>query len=85
MKGRRVGKVRKIVDWVAGLTLLAIGLIGLFVPVLQGWVFILAGLAVLSSHSRWARAILDRIKGLGRKVGEKIRRRRSGADDGSND
>ena len=75
MKRRQVSKVRMIVDWVVGLMLIGIGLVGGIVPVLQGWVFILAGLAVLSSHSRWARAILDRLKGIGRKIRDKIRRR----------
>ena len=69
--------VRRIVDWVLGLTLIGVGIVGGFVPILQGWVFILAGLAVLSSHSRWARAILDRLKGYGRKLRTKVRERRS--------
>lgn len=68
--------VRRIVDWVLGLTLIGVGIVGGFVPILQGWVFILAGLAVLSSHSRWARAILDRLKGYGRKLRTKVRERR---------
>jgi uncharacterized membrane protein YbaN (DUF454 family) len=69
--------VRRIIDWILGLTLIGLGIVGGFVPVLQGWVLILAGLAVLSSHSRWARAILDRLKGLGRKLRTKIGERRS--------
>ena len=69
--------VRRIVDWVVGLTLIGVGIVGGFVPILQGWVFILAGLAVLSSHSRWARAILDRLKGYGRKLRTKVRERRN--------
>lgn len=86
-------RVRKIVDWVVGLTLIAIGIIGGFIPILQGWVFILAGLAVLSSHSRWAKAILDRVKETGRDVREKVseryqrrrQRREGGREDGSVD
>jgi uncharacterized membrane protein YbaN (DUF454 family) len=70
------------VDWVIGLTLIAIGVVGGLVPVFQGWVFVLAGLAVLSSHSRWARAILQRVKGVGRKLRTKIRERRSRTDRG---
>jgi len=68
--------VRRIIDWILGLTLIGLGIVGGFVPILQGWVLILAGLAVLSSHSRWARAILDRLKGLGRKLRTKVRERR---------
>ena len=68
--------IRRIVDWVLGLTLIGVGIVGGFVPILQGWVFIVAGLAVLSSHSRWARAILDRVKNLGRKLRTKVSERR---------
>jgi uncharacterized membrane protein YbaN (DUF454 family) len=68
--------VRKIVDWVVGLTLIGIGILGGFVPVLQGWVFIVAGLAVLSSHSRWARAVYERIKKVGRSVKDRVVRSR---------
>lgn len=67
-------------DWVIGLTLIGIGIIGAFVPILQGWVFILAGLAVLSSHSRWARAIYNplkaRVKRVRHRVRERVERRR---------
>jgi uncharacterized membrane protein YbaN (DUF454 family) len=62
---------------VVGLTLIAMGIVGGFVPILQGWVLILAGLAVLSSHSRWARAILDRLKGYGRQLRDKVSERRT--------
>jgi len=65
---------RKIADWVIGLTLIAVGIVGGFIPVLQGWPFILAGLAILSSHSRLARAALDRIKRIGRDVRDRLAR-----------
>jgi len=68
--------LRVVFDWALGLTLLAVGIVAGPIPILQGWPFILAGLAVLSSHSRWARAILERMKGAGRKVRETIRQHR---------
>lgn len=77
MTGRgSVSRVRKIVDWAVGLGLIAAGIVGGLLPVLQGWLLILAGLAVLSSHSRWARAIMDRVKGWGRGLGGRFRHRR---------
>lgn len=69
-------RIRVVVDWVVGSTLIAIGIAGLVLPILQGWLFILAGLAVLSSHSRWARAVLERIKGVGRGVRDRVARHR---------
>jgi hypothetical protein len=77
LTGKPVGRVRKIVDWTLGLSLIGIGIVGGFVPVFQGWVAILAGLAILSSHSRWARALYERVKGAGRKLRDKVRQRRS--------
>jgi uncharacterized protein YqgC (DUF456 family) len=65
-------KVRVVFDWILGLTLLAVGVAGLVLPILQGWVFILAGLAVLSSHSVWARTALDWLKEKGRAVKTRV-------------
>ena len=45
-------RVRVTVDWIVGCALLLIGLLGFVLPILQGWIFVLAGLAVLGSHSR---------------------------------
>jgi len=68
---------RKLVDWILGITLLLIGIAGLVLPVLQGWLFIIAGLAVLSSHSRWANAVHQRVKNFGRGVRDRVLNRRS--------
>ncbi len=65
---------RKIADWVIGLTLIALGIVGGFIPLFQGWPFILAGLAILSSHSRFARATLDRIKRIARGARDRLAR-----------
>jgi uncharacterized membrane protein YbaN (DUF454 family) len=70
-------RARRIADWVIGLTLIAAGIVAGFLPVIQGWVFVLAGLAVLSSHSRIARAVLDRLKRAGRDVRDRIAKRPS--------
>ena len=69
-------RVRAVVDWVVGLTLIAIGIVGGFIPILQGWIFIVAGLAVLSSHSKWARALYERFKKMGRAVRHRVKQRR---------
>lgn len=74
-------RVRKVLDWTVGLVLIGIGVIGAFVPILQGWVFILAGLAVLSSHSRWAKWIHERVRKIGRDVRDRVRARRDGGRD----
>ena len=67
---------RVVFDWVVGLALIAVGIVGGFVPILQGWIFVLAGLAVLSKHSRFARRWFERIKRAGRGARDKLRGKR---------
>jgi uncharacterized membrane protein YbaN (DUF454 family) len=42
-----------------GSILLIVGVIGGFIPVFQGWVFVLAGLGLLSQESEHARRLLE--------------------------
>ena len=79
MIARPPSHVRRVVEWVLGLTLIAIGMVGAFVPILQGWVFVLAGLALLSRHSRLAHAILARLTTWARAAREKVNAWRSSA------
>lgn len=69
-------RVRQVVDWIVGLTLIGIGIVGFVLPVLQGWLFVIMGLAVLSSHNRHAKAIYDRLKSMGRSVRDRVAARR---------
>ncbi len=57
-KGRKL--VWRVLRLTAGWSLILVGIIGLFLPILQGILLIASGLAVLSTESRWARAVLDR-------------------------
>jgi len=59
-------KIVRIGRLVGGAVLVVIGMIGGLIPVLQGWVFVLAGLTLMAPESRRARAALDWAK---RKVG----------------
>ena len=54
----------RIFRLVTGWTLLAVGVVGLFLPVLQGFLLIISGLAVLSTESPWAHRLLTRLKSL---------------------
>jgi hypothetical protein len=52
----------KIASISAGSALIVLGIVGLFLPILQGWLMIFAGLAVLSPHSRAARTVMRKLK-----------------------
>lgn len=46
----------------AGIGLVVVGIIGLFLPVLQGVLMIIAGLVILSAHFHWARWLLNYVR-----------------------
>jgi uncharacterized protein YqgC (DUF456 family) len=45
-----------------GYGFLALGVVGLFLPILQGVLLILVGLLILARHAGWAGRALDRLK-----------------------
>jgi uncharacterized membrane protein YbaN (DUF454 family) len=52
--------INRIVVLVIGWLLIAVGVVGLFLPILQGVLFIMLGLLVLSRESQTARRWLQR-------------------------
>lgn len=60
----------KLIRTVAGSLLLVLGVVGLFMPVMPGWLFIIPGLALLARDFAWAERLqtaarqrLDRARG----------------------
>jgi uncharacterized protein YqgC (DUF456 family) len=64
----------KVFKLTIGWFLLIIGFIGLFVPILQGFLLMLAGISILAAESLWARNLLAFLK---RKVGSLFRKKSS--------
>jgi len=58
MKATAMRVMRLVLGW----TCLVLGVVGLFVPILQGILLILLGLALLSRDSRWARRCLLKLR-----------------------
>jgi uncharacterized membrane protein YbaN (DUF454 family) len=52
-------KLKKGLRTAAGFLLILLGVISGFIPVLQGWMFILAGLALLAVDYHWARRLKE--------------------------
>jgi uncharacterized membrane protein YbaN (DUF454 family) len=63
-------QVERVVRIVGGSVLLLIGFIGGFIPVLQGWIFVIAGLTLLAPESKRARRALDWAKAKVKRGGE---------------
>jgi uncharacterized membrane protein YbaN (DUF454 family) len=54
--------VKRIGVLILGWFLVALGIVGLFLPFLQGVLFIMIGLAILSSRSTKIKGLLDRLE-----------------------
>ena len=46
----------------SGFGLVLLGIVGLILPVMPGWLFLVPGLIILSDHFVWARRLLDKAK-----------------------
>lgn len=55
-------RVKRVLVLVVGWACILLGIAGLFLPILQGVLFILIGLAILSSEYVWAHRLLAKLK-----------------------
>jgi uncharacterized membrane protein YbaN (DUF454 family) len=56
-------RAKKILLLLFGWGFILLGVIGLFLPVLQGVLFLVIGLLILSSEYVWAHRLLQRVRG----------------------
>jgi len=54
--------VKKALMLVAGWTFMVLGVVGLFLPFMQGILFIMIGLTILSGEYVWAHHLLSRVR-----------------------
>jgi hypothetical protein len=55
-------KIKRLALIALGWLFVALGIAGLFLPFLQGILFLLIGLLILSTEYRWARKLLARLR-----------------------
>ena len=67
-------QIRRVVVLILGWALVALGIVGLFLPVLQGVLFLFLGLYVLSRESTTAHAWLEKLRARHPAVDEKLHR-----------
>jgi uncharacterized membrane protein YbaN (DUF454 family) len=70
-----VSHARKVFDWVTGLSLIVLGVLGIILPILPGIIFLVAGVAILSSHSVLARRVHEVMSARLRRARDKILKR----------
>ncbi len=64
--------VKRVLVLGVGWGFILLGVVGLFLPILQGILFLLIGLALLSTQSRTARAILVKLRRRFPKLAQKM-------------
>ena len=57
-----MNRFKKIAILIIGWTFIGLGIIGLFLPILQGVLFMMIGLAILSSRSQFIRGFLKHLE-----------------------
>ena len=62
-------RTKRILVLIAGWSFILLGIVGLFLPVLQGVLFILVGLIILSSEYVWAHRLLTKVRERFPKIG----------------
>jgi hypothetical protein len=60
----RISRARlKVILWqVVGYGFLVLGVLGMFLPILQGFLFLFVGLIILARHAPWAERLLDYLR-----------------------
>ena len=53
--------MKRVLRYIIGITFLVLGVLGLFLPVLQGILFLVVGLLILAPESRWIRALIAKL------------------------
>jgi len=72
--------MKKLLIHVVGWTFIAIGIVGLVLPILQGILFICVGLLILSKEVPWADRMLMRLRKKYPKIGKVLEDARSYMD-----
>lgn len=63
----------KIILWQAlGYMFLVLGVLGMFLPILQGFLFLFVGLIILARHAPWAERLLNYLRQRSRRLDRAI-------------
>jgi uncharacterized protein len=55
-------RVKPILMQILGYAFLVLGVLGLFLPILQGFLFLFVGLLILAKYAPWAQRLLDHLE-----------------------
>jgi uncharacterized membrane protein YbaN (DUF454 family) len=74
-------RVKPILMQLLGYAFLVLGVVGLVLPFLQGFLFLAIGLIILARHASWAQRLLDHFRQSHPKAGELIETAETKADE----
>lgn len=74
MADTRYAAMKPILMQVLGYTFLVLGILGMFLPFLQGFLFLGIGLIILARYAAWARRLLDRLRAQHPRIDQVIAR-----------
>ena len=74
-------RVKRIVIWWLGWAFILLGIAGLVLPILQGILFLLIGLSLLSNQSPWAARLLQKLRDRFPRISEKLTEAKAKARD----
>src|SRR4029078_11089269 len=63
---------KRVVVQIVGWVFILVGIVGLFLPILQGVLFLLIGLMILSTEYAWAHHLLSKIRQRYPKLSDKV-------------
>jgi uncharacterized membrane protein YbaN (DUF454 family) len=66
--------VRSVLEIFGGFLLIIIGILGLLLPIMPGWAFLIPGLVLLGQHFDWAKKLVTWAKEKAAGVAEGIRK-----------
>ena len=67
-------KLKRIATYIVGWGFIILGILGIVLPILQGVIFLLIGLYILSSISPWAARMLERLRNRFPKIADQFDR-----------
>ncbi len=65
--------MKEILRTAAGFILVVVGIAGLILPVMPGWIFLIPGLVILGERFKWAKRLVEWAKHKAALAKEKIK------------
>jgi uncharacterized membrane protein YbaN (DUF454 family) len=69
-----MSQAKRVATYIIGWFFILLGIVGIFLPFLQGFLFIIIGFLILSRESRWAKKMLVKLRRKYPKQNEQLKK-----------